>query len=126
MARKKPELKAGETNERPVPRCMLYSESGSQIFVGEEAIDAALDDGWEDAPVPQTAQAAGAAAFDEAAAARLGELDEQLKVAIEAADDATTRADNAVADAREQFKRADSAEKKLAAAEKKIAANARK
>lgn len=126
MARKKPELQPGETNERRIPRAMLYCETGSQIFVGEDAIDAALDDGWEDAPVPQTAQAAGAAAFDEAAANRMSELDELLKKATEAADDATTRADEILADAREQSRRADSAEKKLAAAEKKLAANASK
>lgn len=130
----KPKLHVGETNERPMPRCMLYKGAQAKIFTGEEAIDAALDDGWEDEPpADQTAQAAPVAAFDQAAADRLAELNELLEVATEAADELKERADKAeddLATAREtlasETKRADSAEKKLAAAEKKLAANANK
>lgn len=123
---KKPELKQGETNERPTERCMLFSATGSKIFVGEAEIKAARKAGWEDEPAEPTAQAAGAAAFDETAAARMLELEEDLEAATSEADEATERATNAEAQATSEGKRADAAEKKLAAAEKRLAASAGK
>ena len=126
MARKKPELKAGETNKRPTQRCMLFSPTGSKIFVGEAEIEAARKAGWEDEPAEPTAQAAGAAAFDEAAAARMVELEADLEAVTSEVDEATERAVNAEAQAKSEGKRADAAEKKLVAAEKKIAASASK
>ena len=48
-------------------RCMLYSLEvpGGKIFVGEEAVEAALEDGWHDEPPPpdMLPQAAAAAAL---------------------------------------------------------------
>ena len=123
---RKHELKAGETNKRPIPRCMLYYSTGSKVFTGEVEIKAARKAGWEDEPAEPTAQAAGAAAFDEAAAARILELEEQLEAVTSEVDEATELAVNAEAEAKSEGKRADAAEKKLAAAEKKIAASASK
>ncbi len=130
----KPDLHPGETNERPIPRCMLYRDGEDKVFTGEDEIDDALEDGWEDSPpADQTAKAAPAAAFDHAAADRLAELNELLEVATEAADDASKRANKcdeglkkAIQALDDETKRANSAEKKLAAAEKKLAANANK
>ncbi len=130
----KPKLHVGETNERPIPRCMLYKGAASKIFTGDDEIEAAMDEGWEDEPsADQTAEAAPVAAFDHAAADRLAELNELLQVATTAADelkDDLGKTEEDLVEANEtladETKRADSAEKKLVAAEKKLAANANK
>lgn len=102
--------------DAPARRCMLFSKTGSQIFVGEDAIEAALEDGWRDSPVPQTVQADDSAASDDD---RIAYLEELLQDASDAADDATKRADDAEGKLAAETKRANAAEKLLAAAKKK-------
>lgn len=41
-----------QPDPRPVPRAMLYNEEGTHIFEGQEAIDAALEAGYQDVPLP--------------------------------------------------------------------------
>ena len=120
---KKHELHSGETNKRPIRRCMLFSATGSKIFVGEDAIEAALEDGWSDSPVEQTAQADDSAATDDD---RTTELEGLLDDASDAADDANKRADEAEDKLEAETKRANAAEKLLAAAKKKAKENANK
>lgn len=120
---KKHELHAGETDKRPIPRCMLYRGGASKVFTGEDAIEAALEDGWSDAPAEQTAQADDSAAtVDE----RVEELEGFLAAASDAADDANKRAEEAEGKLAAETKRANAAEKLLAAAKKKATGNARK
>ncbi len=107
-------------------RAMLFNEHGSQIFEGEEAIAAALEDGWSDAPVElaQTAKADDsdlASQVQELNAALANQHDE-----ISAAKKDATEAKAALAKETERADAAEAENKKLAAALKRAKASASK
>jgi len=93
--------------EKPVKRCYLYNESGGQLFVGDD-IDRALEEGWQDTPLPPE-EFAQTPEGDDISASRIVEPKKVLNAA-----NAETKAANAKANA---------AKKKRAAAKKKAAAS---
>jgi len=100
--------------DKPVPRCYLYNESGGQLFVGDD-IEKALKEGWQDTPLPPEEFAQSPSGDDESAS-RIVELEEALDAANAEITAANTKAND-------EKSRADAAEKKLAAAAKKAAAS---
>lgn len=109
-----------QPDPRPIPRCMLYNEHGGKVFTGEEAIEAALDDGYQDEPLAadQLAQAPAADNSQQVIQelnGKLVELNDELSAAKKSLAEETARADKAVA-----------AEQKTAAALKKAKGNAGK
>ena len=107
-----------QADPRPTPRCMLYNEHGGEIFTGEDAIQDALDDGWEDAPLPASKLAQSPTDDAEDLRAQLREMNAALESMHGDLRTATQRADNAEAKLAGETSRADAAEKKLAAAVK--------
>ena len=118
---------------KPTARAMLYNETGSQIFTGKEAIEAAKKDGWKDKPVKVAQPPKGG---DETEAAKVQELNkalanmhEDLKAAKSAQAEAESQLAEAVSALTEAEERANAAEaenKKLAAALKKAQPDAGK
>lgn len=108
---------------KPTPRAMLYNETGSQIFTGEEAIKAAKKDGWKDKPVKVAQPPKGG---DETEAAKVQELNQALANMhqdLQAAKSAQADAEAALAEAEERATAAEAENKKLAAALKKAQPN---
>lgn len=104
---------------------MLYNETGSNIFVGEEAIKAALEAGWKDVPVAVAQPPKG----DDNSAAKVQELNKALvsmDADLRAAKQAQTEAEAKAADALDRATAAEDENKKLAAALKKAQSDARK
>lgn len=102
------------------PRAMLYNEHGSKIFDGEEAIQAAIDDGWSDEPV-ELAQAS-VPDGDTDLASEVQRLNAALAKQHDEIAAAKKDASDAKAEATKANNRADAAEadnKKLTAALKK-------
>lgn len=118
------------TVERP-RRCMLYSNKAPEgnIFVGAEAIKAALKKGWKDTPPEQFAKEASASEINDSdLALRLEEalLDyegaqNEIRRLDTALNEANDRATEARATLGTETKRADAAEKKLEKAARKVA-----
>lgn len=82
--------------EAPI-RCMLYSKDcpQGQVFVGNDAVQEALENGWQDTPLPadEVAQELDSEvnpAEVEQLSVRLDQLDEALTAATERADKAET------------------------------------
>lgn len=117
-----------EPDPRPIPRCMLFNEQGGKIFVGEEAIKAALNDDWSEEPLPADQLAQSGDPGDDSQQviqelnAKLVELTDDLTAANKAAKDAGA----AQAAAEKRAAAAESKAEKLAAALKKAQVSARK
>ena len=114
-----------QPDPRPARAC-LYNEHGSKVFEGEEAIEAALEDGWQDTPV-ELAQTP--AQGDEDLERQVQELNQGLAVQHEIISAAKKDVTDLRAEVKAQTARADAAEaenKKLAAALKKAKADASK
>lgn len=79
----------------PEKRYMLYSEGCTEgmIFVGEEAMEKALKDGWQDTPLPteQVAQESNDSEVD----SLIDDLKDEIDALEEALEAATGRANSA-------------------------------
>lgn len=80
---------------RPEKRCMLFNENGSKIFTGDDAIAEAIENGYQDTPLPATQTAQEPGGSDSEMQEKLDKMNQALAEQSKQLAEANRRADEA-------------------------------